>query len=199
MSFRRTSTRSSPRRGGGGRPYRPSREWIALDGVPFNAVSSTATAVALYSFQAPTVTMGTALNFDPPEDLTLLRLRGSMLVTISDTGAWALALTVQDTAWTPGTYITDGDKRYLWTQVYQNLSSGPMGWTESCCSNNPGTQVLFTSPKDVASFDIAPKVRLEAGKALFMVAYEIVGAATMTVTLHSLRILQQRASRAGGR
>lgn len=184
--------------------WKPPREWIAVAGTPFNAVLVT-TASSLYSFQAPTVTIGTPLNFDAPEDLTLLRIRAEMQVNMSTTGVWALVLLVQDTDWTPSGYVTDSDKRFLWSRVYQNLGDGVASWAPGMEANTNASVITFrTAAVDSAGMsysclDISPKVRLEAGKALFLVAYELVNGATFTVTLHNMRILQTRARKAGRR
>lgn len=139
-----------------------------------------------------------ALTSDPPEDLTLLRLVGSFELAITNpAGSWVLALTVQDTTWTPGATVSvDADKRLLWSR---NFDSGAntitVLWTppDRCWSTDAaGT---FQSHSTAMQVDIAPKVRIQPGQALYLVAYEESGASTLTMTSSLMRVLYKRSGR----
>lgn len=175
---------------------RPTRVWASLSGdVVFAAVSATTTST-LIQLQAPASLA--SLTSDPPEDMTVLRLTGAFTVTIAgdSTANWTLALLVQDTAWTPGaTFSVDADKRILWHRTYQATNATSDNWRPPGTYSASGAGAQPTQEADV-SFDIAPKVRIEAGKALFMVAYENVATSgTLTMACADLRVLFQRSQR----
>lgn len=195
MAFNRRGMRRRSSFGSSGRPYKPSRVWLPLAGTPLYGVSET-TASSLYSLQAPTVSIGTALTADPPEDVTILRVMADFSFALSTAGAWILALTVQDTAWTPsGTFELDGDKRFLWTRTYVNLQAGTPATYHPPGMLDNGAGVIGGDLVHATHLDIAPKVRVEAGKALYLVAYEQSGTATVTCTLYNFRMLYQQSGR----
>lgn len=188
MQNRRFARRSRPV----ARGVRPSRMWAGVSGEwLMNAVTAT-TAVPLVQLQAPASLA--SLTSDPPEDLTVLRLVGSFNVQLSTTSAWALALTVADVTWTPGSNIlVDSDKRLLWMRVYSAAAAAVYAWRE------PGylavNNVVACSAEGHVNIDISPKVKIEAGKALYLVAYESTGAAEFTTTSSCMRLLVQRSGR----
>lgn len=170
------------------RPSRPSRSWVSLDtGFSFTAITVTS-ASSLISLQAPT---SLALTSDPPEDLTVLRIKGDFETLIAaNTGRWVLALLMQDTTWTPSsTFAPDADKRILWSQTYESGAATSLlvypGWM-----NVGGT--IIEAPREMWHIDVAPKVKLEAGKALYLAAYEEAGSSGLTVAGLSVRMLFQR-------
>lgn len=195
MAFNKRGMRRRSSYGSSARPYKPSRVWLPLAGTPLNGVSST-TASSLYSLQAPTVSIGTALTADPPEDVTILRVMADFSFAISAAGAWILALTVQDTAWTPSaTFELDGDKRFLWTSTYVNLQAAAPATYHPPGMLDNAAGVIGGDLRHATHIDITPKVRVEAGKALYLVAYEQSGTASVTVTLYSFRMLYQQSGR----
>lgn len=173
---------------------RPTRTWADVSNeFTFTTQAATGTAT-LIQMQAPAALSN--LTSDPPEDLTVLRMRGEFLVQLSTIGQWVLALLVQDTTWTPGaTFGVDSDKRVLWSQAYNAASDEVHTW------NPPGYLSLSTGPfrlqcpREAIHLDIAPRVRIECGKALFLVAYEEVDGSTLSVTSNSMRVLFQRSRR----
>lgn len=177
-----------------GRGARPSRQWLSIQGGwTFNAVSVTTTS-SLISLQAPTTL---ALTSDPPEDITVLRIVGEYTVSLSNNVCtWALALLAQDTDWTPGTFNTDSDKRILWNQAYQNNAGAALSWTAGGYLSDGTTGIFGPSVEKHTFIDISPKVRLETGKALYLVAYEVVSGGTLSLTGITVRMLIQRT---GGR
>lgn len=179
-------------------PQRPTRVWVAANtGFTFVGVTGTSASIVM-QLQAPTDV--TNLTADPPEDLTILRMRGSFSVTLAgDASAsvanWVLALTVQDVTWTPSSsFLTDADKRILWSMSYTSNDATFTRWLEPD-TMQAGTTTLFGVGTRGASLDIAPKVKLEAGKALYLVAYEMSGAVAFSVTTRDMRILFQRSRR----
>lgn len=175
---------------------KPTRQWASIqDG--FLAADTVTTAHILVQLQAPTDL--TNLTSDPPEDITILRIRGSFNTTLSGSASanWTLALTVQDTVWTPGvTFEVDADKRMLWTRTFQATNATSDTWLV------PGTYLAsgsgataFTSHPNATDLDIAPKVKIETGRALFLVCYENVGAGTVNVGTQDMRVLFQRSRR----
>lgn len=136
-----------------------------------------------------------SLTSDPPEDLTVLRLVGEFDVTLSTTSAWVLALFVQDTSWLPSaTFELDADKRVLWSRTFTAQDAQQYRWS------SPGVMLAGANApvpmnRDTIMVDIAPKVKLEAGKALYLVAYEQSGAATFTTSTQNMRLLFQRSGR----
>lgn len=190
-SFSRRSGRSGAR---------PSRAWTDVSGAFIFTTASATAAVRLMSFEMPTSMVG--LTADPPEDVTILRVVGSMTVTLgtATTGRWSLALLVQDTTWTPGaTLSVDNDKRVLWQRQFMPTAVG--SWTAEQWSP-PDTHFVATGATSLAptyspasQLDISPKVKLEAGKSLYLVAYEDVDGSTFSVTSNSMRVLFQRSRR----
>lgn len=180
------------RRSGSG--ARPSRAWSSLSSAfLLNSVTAT-TAVKLIELQSPLSLA--SLTADPPEDLTLLRLRGSFRVqmTANAVGVWTLALTVQDTDWTPGaTFQVDADKRILWSRTYETSAAVTHAWVPPGVLTITGTAVV--DQMGATDLDIAPRVKVEAGKALYLVGYENSGAQTLLVTSDELRVLYQRSGR----
>lgn len=177
--------------------------WVPLDGTVFAAITST-TASRLYGLQAPTVTIGTDLTADPPEDVTILRVTADLSVTLSSAGCWVLALLVQDTTWSPAsTYTLDADKRVLWHKTYDtNGALGALAGFVSAtweCPNHltvdATTDLVVECQPDAVQLDCTPKVRLEDGKGLHLVAYEQSGAAAMTCVLRNMRLLMKRSGR----
>lgn len=183
-NMRRRFVRKSGGRG-------PSREWISLQ-PNWQISAATATgAVSLMSLQQPT---SLSLTSDPPEDMTLLRIKGSFSMSMLGIGNWTLAMLVQDTTWSPSTLLTDdADKRLLWLATFANTLATGKIW-------NPDGTVEYGSGgvsycDMMTHVDITPKVRLEAGKALYLVAYENSGATTVTALSTDMRLLFQRSGR----
>lgn len=160
------------------------------------------------SFEMPTSMVG--LTADPPEDITILRVVGDYSVAVGNgvTGVWNLALLVQDQTWTPAATINlDNDKRILWQQQYTAPAEAAalagyasIAWYPPTLSVISATTSLFGNSTmgalgNATHIDIAPKVRLEAGKALYLVAYEGSGTSTLTSSSVSMRVLFQRSRR----
>lgn len=164
-------------------------QWVGIDTVSWTDTATTASA--LIQLQGPTDLSN--LTSDPPEDLTILRMIGDFEgITLTAAGSWVLALTVQDTTWTPTTrFEDDADKRILW---YRSFSAN-VG-----CRWDPGILVWDTGGTPQASaddsmrtrLDIAPRVRIEPGKALFLVRYEQSGTTTFAGASQCLRVLYKR-------
>lgn len=186
--------RSAGRRPGS---YRPDRDWAALNaGWSFAAVAETSVS-PLVELQAP-LNLGAPLTADPPEDLTVLRVVGDFRVTMSVVNSsWTLALLVQDVTWTPVAFNLDSDKRILWNRPFSTFwSTGGAVWTEGDVvfdtadpSRMPHLATGWTH------IDIQPKVRVSPGKALYLVAYENIGASTFTTSAANMRVLYQRSGR----
>lgn len=180
---------------------RPARQWIPLQGNIFSAVTATA-VTSLYGLEAPTVTIGSSLSSDPPEDVTLLRIVGTMNLALSGAvGRWTIGLIVQDRTWTPSAlFVTDADKRFLWYRTY-SIPAGLAGVTSVTFDEPNWMQVLATQnllvevDRAAVSFDISPKVKLEDGKALHMVAYEEQNGSSLTLNMQTMRLLMQRSRR----
>lgn len=175
---------------------RPEREWVPLNGAPYAATVATS-AVSLYGLQAPTITIGTDLVADPPQDVTVQRFVAELSVLSSVASSnCTLALLVADRFWTPNSnFVQDADKRLLWYRTYVNaLTTGITGslW-EGATYSTSGVALYTGIPEDYTRIDIAPKVRIEAGKALHMVLYYTSG--TWTVNLRTARMLLQKSGR----
>lgn len=177
---------------------RPSRTWASVAGsFGLNAVTTT-TSATLIQMQAPTDLSN--LTSDPPEDITLLRIRGSftcLLSSITVSSWWTLALLVQDTTWTPAsTFATDADKRILWSRDFYAGTAVSHLW-------GPPGQLLYDLAGTVSTagmpgctdVDVAPKAKVEPGKALFLVGYENSGTGTLNVASVNMRVLFQRTQR----
>lgn len=170
-------------------------QWAAVAGqFLINGVTVTSASV-LVQLQAPASLA--ALTADPPEDLTILRMRGSFsfLVTGSATARWTLALTVQDTVWAPGTdFNTDSDKRILWSRKFNATNATSDLWMPPGTFNAAAAGPQASDPR-VTEVDIAPKVRIQTGQALHLVAYEDNSGGTVTVSSDEMRILYKRSGR----
>lgn len=186
-SFKRAPSRQ--------RAFRPSRVWAGVSG-QFGFTGATAsTRAVLVQLEAPAAL--NALTSDPPEDMTVLRVMGDFAVSLTSTGSWTLALMVQDTEWPVGTsFLADADKRMLWSQTYEAMDAVGHTWTSGyLVTDIVGTAGYAGVPREMTRLDIAPKVRIEAGRALYLVAYENGGAAELTVTSSNMRLLFQRSGR----
>lgn len=158
-----------------------------------SAITGT-TATALLALEAPTTL---TLSADPPEDITVLRIVGEFLAEVSATSHWVMALVVQDATWTPSsTFGPDADKRILWSTVIHAVpASTPTTWNAGLVkyTDAAGNEKAVQTAKTF--IDIAPKVKVEAGKTLYLVAYEQTGSATFTTTTQNMRMLFQRSGR----
>lgn len=178
-----------------GNRTKQSLTWSDVSGTWTFAAQATTAATILIQLQSPTTLSN--LTSDPPEDLTVLRVVGNytLLLTGAAPACWTLALTVADVTWTPGADVAaDNDKRLLWQKTYQASGTtttqwGPPGWQITDAGN------AFPAWESVVAIDIAPKVRIEPGKALYLVAYENLGAATLTMTSETMRVLYKRSGR----
>lgn len=177
-------------------PKKQNVQWSDISGqFTLSAVGSTSTAI-LVQLQSPASLA--ALTSDPPEDLTVLRVKGFFSVTLSAAASaaqWDLALLVQDTTWTPSaTITTDNDKRMLWTRTFAAGTTNAIHtWREPGYLEIAAT--AFVDQRGMVEVDIAPKVRIEAGKALFLVAYESVTGRDLTVNSSNMRLLYKRSGR----
>lgn len=174
------------------RAERPSVQWLSLSPVWNTGAVAATTAVSMLQLEAPTLT-GAVLTATPSEELTLIRIVGDFLVLLSAAASsWTLALMVNDATWTPGaTFTVDADKRVLWHQTYVNLNgAGALQWTPPGIFND-----LSMAPREAVHLDINPKVRLEPGKALYLILYENSGAGTLTTLSNDMRVLYSRAKR----
>lgn len=175
---------------------RPNRQWsgVASD----FTLNVTATGnVPLIQLQSPATLAN--LTADPPEDLTIMRMVGEFLVSINGPGGWILGLTVADVTWTPGaTFNVDADKRWLWIQEYHNPSSSTLTWFPKGIVWDPVTPAFVPTPGDPSTatrLDITPKVKVEDGKALYLVAYEESGSSGLVVSSRLMRVLYQRSGK----
>lgn len=170
-----------------------------MSGSAVFAAITGSSSVTLISLESPTNL--SALGSDPPEDLTLLRIVGDLTVTVTGAGEWRLALLVQDRTWTASAVqADDNDKRVLWSAQFSGFSptdsniywaSGLMTW--NAMGADPSLMAARDNPPQ--HIDIAPRVKVEAGKTLYLVAYEVSNGATLTVSSQSLRVLYQRSGR----
>lgn len=187
----------------GGARRAPQRQWLNLanDWVILN--SGAAALVPLAQMEAPVDL--TNIVSDPPEDLTILRIVGDFTVGHSGTPPFnvTFGLTVQDATWTPNTVMADADKRWLWMVTYEAGTPGttaPAGaadytWTPpGMLFINATADINLVCPREAVHIDIAPKVRLEPGKALYLVSYITVGTA-VSMTATQMRVLYQRSGR----
>lgn len=160
-------------------------------------VTTTAGAVTkLLEFQAPTVTFGTALTGDTPEDKTILRIVGNWTAVAPGAGSdsW-IGLLVADPNWTPigaASIIPDLDKRFLWYRYFAGLdATNTTTWSVNTVVIGSTTKVMTVADTTI---DIAPKVRLEDGRALMAVCYTG-GTALTSFTFKDMRLLMQRSPR----
>lgn len=184
------SMRRNARRPG----VKPAVQWSDVSGQWLFAGAAATSTATLIQLQSPANLSN--LTADPPEDLTILRMVGDFSVQLSaNASSWTLALLVADVTWTPGTTVSvDNDKRLLWQQTFTNNDGSairdwyPPGMFED------GTTV-FPQANNPTHLDITPRVRIEPGKALTLVAYENVGAGTLTSSSVSMRVLYKRSRR----
>lgn len=184
------SMRRFPRRN-----ERPARAWQDLSGQWLLITAATA-AVPILRFEAPTVvgTVTSAL----PEDITILRMVGSFQLSLGAAVCnWTLGLMVVDALWTPGaTFAADADKRVLWHETYVNSTGAAVvEWTPPDNYTPVGGVTSYAGPR-ACRLDITPKVKLEQGKALTLVAWEnVASAAQLTTGSADMRVLYQRSGR----
>lgn len=189
----RFGNRVSPRFAG----YRPPRQWHGVQGqFLLSAVTATAQSTII-GIESPGGLQ--ALTSDPPEDLTVMRMRGEFTVLLDATAEvtrWTLALLVQDTTWTPSSsFGLDSDKRVLWSRTYSvNAEAVTYRWDPPGYAS-AGATTFFTGTGHT-ELDIAPKVKVEPGKALLLVAYlNTAGNRALTVSSDNMRVLIQRSKR----
>lgn len=164
------------------------------------AVSAT-TAVKLAELQGAGSLIVTS---DPPEDLTLLRIRGSFFVTMATAAAnWTLILTVQDAAWSPSGAQADADKRWLWSRTFvvSSAEAALAGWAGTQWVPPDLRAIVATVPQfqathpEVMNIDVPLNVKVKQGQALYLVAYENTAGAVLTTATTDMRILYQRSGR----
>lgn len=175
---------------------RPTRTWSSISSDVALAAVTVTTAIPLIRLESPTSLNN--ITADPPEDLTVLRVMGALNVTVAgDTTAnWTLALLVQDVTWTPSTaFLTDADKRILWSQGLDASNATSDTYSEPGIWRDGATGTAFPCLPYPFDIDIAPKVKIEPGKALYLVAYENVSGGTLTVNASRMRVLYQRTVR----
>lgn len=184
----------------GRRSVGPTRTWASIMDNWVITATASSTQVKLLELQTPNSMV--SLTADPPEDLTLLRIRGSFSLAMSGTGSWTMALLVQDTNWTNGgTFQDDSDKRILWSRTFETGAISSLAGFNGMSIDPPGivtvdatVDYLLNIP-GVADVDIAPKVKVEAGKALYLAAYENTGTAALSTGSRDMRVLFQRSRR----
>lgn len=200
-SFRR---QGAPRRFAGRR--RKELEWLGLPPTALAASTTATTALShLFGFEAPVVTVGTALSSDPPADRIIQRITGELRVKLTGSGSFTLGLLVVDRTWTPqgGTFSVDADKRILWSRTYDSaeLAGNVTGFTSVSWSApnhmlvNATTDLLTECDRGAVYIDVAPKVRLEDGKSLAIIAWENEDGATLILNMVWMRLLLSRAGR----
>lgn len=191
MNGRRTAGRRKPQ----------NVQWSDVSAAwNMNSVTAT-TANVLIQLQSPTSL--TNLTADPPEDLTVLRVVGDWSTTITPgntPASWTLALTVADVTWTPGaTVAVDNDKRLLWQMSYEEdvaVAATTCTWYPPGMFYQGAAGTVFPMGfRDATHLDISPKVRVEAGKALYLVAYENAGNGSLLVSSATMRVLYKRSGR----
>lgn len=181
-------------------PGTPTRAWADVSGQWLHSAITAPATATLIQLQSPANL--SSLTADPPEDLTVLRVVGEFEVTISGTSFdWILALSVADVTWTPAaTIAADNDRRILWEQRFTDMSTGSQGTTYAMGGavtflGAAGTEAVAWSCPQKSTIDIKPKVKIEAGKALILAAYEESNGATFTTTSFNMRVLYQRSGR----
>lgn len=186
------------------RHERPARQWLAIPVTNFFAGATTGATSQVLAFEAPTITPGTAVTADPPEDQILDRIVAEFRVDLNGIGSWTVGLMLVDRTWTQsstGEMAPDGDKRILWYETYESVVFALAGLTTTSWVPPNSLQIQATTPVigecdwRATHLDITPKVRLEDGKQLVFVAWENSGTATLTFTTRSMRILMHRAGR----
>lgn len=187
-----------------GRSAKPALTWGQVSGAWLYTAQATTAATPLISLEMPATLVG--VTADPPEDLTILRMVGTfgVAVTVGATPvSWTLGLIVQDATWTPSaTFAADADKRVLWHETYGH--SGANGttafWGFSATGGARG-QVLNAAlaatscPERLETVDISPRVRVEPGQALYLVAWENANGGTLSTSTADMRVLFKRSRR----
>lgn len=189
--------RGSPRAHG----RRPAHQWLGMVLNPANATTTAGAGVTvfkLFQFESPTITVGTALTADPPEDQILDRLiwTGS-LTNAGAAGRSQIGFILVDATWTPQgtTAITpDLDKRWLWWRDYQFENTGDFVNQHQMLIGTSHLSNAMMAETNPTFMDISPKVKLEDGKALCLVTYQDTALQT-TAYSGFLRILMHRAGR----
>lgn len=185
------------RSGRGGGSFKPTRVWSDVStSAVFAGITGTSQAI-LISLESPTNLSN--LGADPPEDLTILRVVGDLNVNLTGgSGAFRLGLIVQDRTWTANALPADDmDKRILWTRQYSQPKSTTVAssWGSPDWFLTTDGTVEHVSQSVAGHIDISPKVKVEAGKALYLVAWEAINGAALTVSAQTLRVLYQRSGR----
>lgn len=185
------------------RGQRPARQWLPIPATSLLSAVTVSTTAQVLAFEAPTVTPGTPVTADPPEDQVLDRVTGSLRVTLTGAGVWVLSLLMVDRTWTPigGEFATDADKRILWSKTYDSQSLSTLAgftgvtWSKAHMFITATAPLVVEQPESMGYVDITPKVKLEDGKQLIFLASECSGAASFSVTADWMRILMHRAGR----
>lgn len=189
------------------RRSRPARQWLPIPDTDFIVAAAATTTAQVLAFEAPTITPGTAVTSDPPEDQIVDRVVAELSIVMTGSGSWTLGLLLVDRTWTQtgGAFSLDGDKRVLWYNTYNTAALDAMTTGGSVISwQSPNHLVVNgTTTGDfivecdwrATHLDIQPKVRLEDGKALVFAAWENQGTATFSASTRSMRILMHRAGR----
>lgn len=190
--MRRFAKRRSIRRG-------PSNlQWSDVSVQWSLSSSTTGSANVLIQLQSPANLSN--LTADPPEDLTILRVVGDFRVVLTGAtpgASWTFGLIVADVTWTPGaTFTVDADKRILWHQTFvcppaqaTNVIWDSPGWQ---CTDAGNAFPVSPSPTHL---DISPRVKVESGKALYLVSWENSGAASAATISSDMRVLYKRTGR----
>lgn len=177
------------------RSARPTRQWQGISNALNATFDGTVTKSLLLAFEAPTPGSLTSM---PPEDVTLMRVLVDLEVTLTAAMRYraTLGLMVADVSWTPQlNFQDDADKRWLWTQTYGHLNDtvtvyGPAGVTANATTITSGV------PREATRIDVAPRARLEQGKALYLVCYGSGAMNTVSTAGDMARVLWQRSRRA---
>lgn len=183
---------------------KPARQWLGIPVTTFFAAQSVGATSQVLAFEAPTITPGTAVTADPPEDQIIDRIVAEMQVVINGTGSWTLALMVVDRTWTQtstGEMAPDADKRILWYCTYEAGIQALPGLTNTSWAPPNYMSIQATTPLYLecdwraTHVDISPKIRLEDGKQLVWVCWEESGTALFTMATRTMRLLMHRAGR----
>lgn len=183
--------------------FRPSLTWADIsDQFAIAAATATGTATLMSMIADQSLV---ALTSDPPEDLTILRVVGDFTTTLTR-GNWTLGLIVVDTTTSFTTFAADSDKRVLWHMTYDAETpvtvGGPPAGAAAFIWTPPNLGMLQATANQLVQvdrasvhLDISPKVKVEPGKSLLLVAWENSGAGTMTVASTDMRVLFKRSGR----
>lgn len=178
---------------------RSANEWLPVSGTAFSSITGSDTKVLL-GFEAPTITLGTSLTADPPEDRTIKRIVAEFSVDLAAaaTGTWTLGLIVADVNWslTTGLFTGDADKRILWHQTYNASTAARYFWTlpNHLQVASSATGMIETDWR-ATHLDIKTSVKLEDGKALYAAAWEEANGQTLSWVIFNMRILMSRSRR----